>query len=474
MKQMTKEELIEYFIEQLGDNEILGQVITIGQIREKLDIIIEHVTYNEEEGNIVGSWNPLTRTINFDTRKKLLIREKGVIVHELLHALSTKIKIYEPSKIMIAMYGDLADSPMTIKCGLQFSEYIDKDYWAPIIDSVKNTSINEGITDLLAERITKVRNNYSYKTEKDIYKILSVIIGEDTILRKYFSEEISQEKSPEDIFREELIKKYGETLGEDINCDVKKVLILSDQLFNLDRNDELSLLNEYGKTLKGKTTKEIYATLESIIGKLLENTSDITTTINEVTIPLFYTGLDDKIFDLFVKSGQISNEPVFKRNAFYRIAHSRTSQKDMLDLFKKTKYRQIGEYYDVIDYRELYDKKGNQIIRYEEMYDSYLEGEELDSRFLDRINQDFPNINMEELQKKIKEKYTQYQDSMSGKGLEFYEYDMAVSVGKNIIRINYTGGRAGETVFPRDEFFLVNTDGSIEYIEPRGRTKIYR
>ena len=36
MKQMTKEELIEYFIEQLGDNEVLGQFMTIEQIREKL------------------------------------------------------------------------------------------------------------------------------------------------------------------------------------------------------------------------------------------------------------------------------------------------------------------------------------------------------------------------------------------------------------------------------------------------------
>lgn len=45
MKQMTKEELIEYFIEQLGDNEILGQVMSIEQIREKLGYIVKDVTY---------------------------------------------------------------------------------------------------------------------------------------------------------------------------------------------------------------------------------------------------------------------------------------------------------------------------------------------------------------------------------------------------------------------------------------------
>ena len=49
MKQMTKEELIEYFIEQLGDNEILGQVMTIEQIREKLNTIIKDVRYAEDK-----------------------------------------------------------------------------------------------------------------------------------------------------------------------------------------------------------------------------------------------------------------------------------------------------------------------------------------------------------------------------------------------------------------------------------------
>lgn len=472
MKQMTKEELIEYFIEQLGDNEILGQVMTIEQIREKLNTIIEHVIYKEEQGNIGGTWNPLTRTVSFNTRTKSSREEGEIIVHELLHALSTSIKIYEPSKTMMDIYGDLyydlMGTPMTVKSGLKFSQYHDPNDSEPIKDSVKNTSINEGMTDLLAEIITNVKND-GYKTEKDIYKILSVIIGKDAMLREYFSEDIREGQSPIDIFREELIKKYGETLGKDINCDVKKVLILSDQLFYLDRNDELNLLTEYGKTLKGKAAEEIYATLENIIDKLLENTSDITKTINEVIIPLFNTGLDDKIFDWLVKSGQISNEPVFKRNAFYSLAHSRISQQDILDFLKNTKYRQIGEYYDVIGNRKIYDREGNAISTYSETYDSFCEGEELDSCFLNRIKKDFPNINMEELQKRIKEKYIQYQDSMSGNGVEV---GMFVSVGKNSIRIGVTGGSID--VMPRDKFFLVNTDGSIEDIESRSRTKIYR
>ena len=69
MKQMTKEELIEYFIEQLGDNEVLGKIMTIDQIREKLNYMIKDVTYNKEIRNYMASWsyeNDGRGVINFD------------------------------------------------------------------------------------------------------------------------------------------------------------------------------------------------------------------------------------------------------------------------------------------------------------------------------------------------------------------------------------------------------------------------
>ena len=94
MKQMTKEELIEYFIEQLGDNEILGQVMTIEQIREKLQAIIKEVTYSDEIGNFVGQWKMESDgrgIVNFNLRKILPQEEKQIVVHELLHALSASI-----------------------------------------------------------------------------------------------------------------------------------------------------------------------------------------------------------------------------------------------------------------------------------------------------------------------------------------------------------------------------------------------
>ena len=94
MKQMTKEELIEYFIEQLGDNEILGQFITIEQIREKLKTVIRDVTYIAETENAEAHWEIESDgrgTINFDLEKILPEYERLTIVHELLHVLSTSI-----------------------------------------------------------------------------------------------------------------------------------------------------------------------------------------------------------------------------------------------------------------------------------------------------------------------------------------------------------------------------------------------
>ena len=161
MKQMTKEELIEYFIEQLGDNEILGKVMSIEQIREKLNYIIKDVTYNDEPGNSCGQWiidKDGKGTVKFDPKKILWYEESVTIVHELLHALSTSI---------IAKY-DFQNIGHFIrleqikeKCGLH---KISKIY---VLDSGGHKeggygaimAINEGMTDTLAELITGKQSN---------------------------------------------------------------------------------------------------------------------------------------------------------------------------------------------------------------------------------------------------------------------------------------------------------------------------
>ena len=93
MKQMNKEELIEFFIEQLGNNEILGKIISIEQIKNKLDYIIRDVTYEEDKQIYAdASWNPEPSgkgILNFNlNRIKTFEDYKKIIVHELLHALS--------------------------------------------------------------------------------------------------------------------------------------------------------------------------------------------------------------------------------------------------------------------------------------------------------------------------------------------------------------------------------------------------
>lgn len=128
------------------------------------------------------------------------------------------------------------------------------------------------MTDTLAEIITGV-NHDGYNTEKDIYKIIAIIVGEDTMLREYFSESISDENS---IFQRGLVEKYGDILGEDINTDLIKVLYLSDHLLNLNRNNVIHGLNENGKAIQGKTRDEIGNTLGNMIERIIDNEQDFT------------------------------------------------------------------------------------------------------------------------------------------------------------------------------------------------------
>ena len=198
MEQMTKEELIEFFIEQLGDNEILGKVMSIEQIREKFNYIIKDVTYNDEPGNCCGQWitdRDGKGTVNFDLKKIPWNQENVIIVHELLHAVSTSI---------IAKYNFDNQEQIKAKCGAlktstiyEMGRYTSRGVFQ---------AINEGMTDTLAELITGKQHD-GYTTEKDVYRILAIIIGQDTMLKKYFSDDVEQRILGEDPIKEELIKK---------------------------------------------------------------------------------------------------------------------------------------------------------------------------------------------------------------------------------------------------------------------------
>ena len=284
MKQMTKEELIEYFIEQLGDNEILGQVMTIEQIREKLQAIIKEVTYSDEIGNFVGQWKMESDgrgIVNFNLRKISPQEEKQIVVHELLHALSASI----------------ATKPRTTdtieKCGILYSAKYSINFWIPV---VKNMAINEGMTDFLAEQITNSKHN-GYIEEKSIYKVLSIIIGQDTLIKKAFGEDVDISQNGLDIFREEFIAKYGESTGNELNEIFKKVSALSDQLLDYKKREKIGELNIEGMIMRTQLKDEIFKTLDSMIETIFELEHDLNKKI-EMIIKLEKM-CDDQDTDLY-------------------------------------------------------------------------------------------------------------------------------------------------------------------------------
>lgn len=275
MKQMTKEELIEYFIEQLGDNEILGQVMSIEQIREKLNYIVKDVTYQDELGNFTGEWvideNGMG-TINFDVKKISLQTEKQIIVHELLHALSTTTVTSRESKGSLKRVKE--------KCGLHIRHmlYFMDDYGGKS-GYGENVAINEGMTDFLAEKITGVIND-GHNVEKGIYKVLTLIINQDTLIKKAFVEKVNATEEPLDILKQEFISKYGENMGIELNEQLKRISTLSDQLLALDRNDAIYGIDENGKKLHSQTKEELYSTLYSMVKSVLSRKRDLSNKID--------------------------------------------------------------------------------------------------------------------------------------------------------------------------------------------------
>lgn len=289
MKQMTKEELIEYFIEQLGDNEILGEIMSIEQIRTKLNNIIRDVTYKDEVmKGADASWRIQADgkgIVNFDLKKMPdngLVQKK-IIVHELLHALSANLQKY-PSGLQIE------------KCGLRNNFYVH----LAIVNETDflenhNEAINEGMTDTLAEMITGVTVQNGYDKERDIYKIVSIMVGKEAMFKKFFSDKALDTRVTTNTFKKELIAKYGDKLGAEINRGLRKVLQLSDLALNLKRRNEIDKLGELGKKIQGKIDNGIYKTLENMMMKVIENEPDIMKKVQDILVPGRFTGLNEKI-----------------------------------------------------------------------------------------------------------------------------------------------------------------------------------
>lgn len=542
MKQMNKKELIECFIEQLGNNEILGKVMSIEQIREKLNNIVKDVTYKDEPGNFSGECSIDKNgkvIINFDIRRISFLEKNVTIVHELLHALSTRsmsVKNYPG-------YQEIKEE----NCGIHLME----SRYFPDGGKMgigRNYAINEGMTDALAERITGNFHN-GYNTEKDIYKIVAIIVGEDNMLKKYFSEHVYEEKAL-NIFEEDMIEKYGINLGNKINDDLKKVFSLSDQLLDMDRTNLIHGLNEKGKELQSKIKYEIYDTLEKIISMVIEHEPDVMMRIQDILEPAFKTSLReqvsnrilgdlirsnefdfetklafmeyvsqarnsiipesivdnilfeldgsnnisaedklryflkfdntrysfksyerpyDKLYDLYVQSGKISEDKFSKRDIFKRYADIGNNEDKILLKMNDIKYRQIGEYYELCgDYaparNQVYDSQGKHIkseyIRY-----CRLDDEKLDILFFDGDSAEKAN----ELHKKIDKIFENIETNCKTDE----EYTSKIVVNGNMLKLLYRPIDIFSEGKKYCEYYVVDENGMLLQLEPRKRKKDY-
>lgn len=542
MEQMNKKELIEYFIELLGNNEFLGKVMSIKQIREKLNNIVDGVTYKVEPGNFAGGCSIDKNgkvIINFDPIKISYREEDVIIVHELLHALSIRsmsVKNYPG-------YQEIKEE----NCGIHLTE---SRYFSDgnKMESNRNYAINEGMTDALAERITGNLHD-GYNTEKDIYEIVAIIVGEDNMLKKYFSEHVYERNL--NIFEEDMKEKYGINLGNKVNDDLKKVFSLSDQLLDLDRIDFLQGLNKKGKELQSKTKYEIYATLEKIISMIIEHEPDAMMRIQDILEPAFKTSLReqvsnqilgdlirnnefnfetklafleyvsqaknsiipknivdnmlfeldgsnnlsaedklryflkfdntrysfkfyerpyDKLYDLYVQSGKISEDKFSKRDIFKRYADISNNEDKILLRMNDIKYRKIGEYYELCgDFEpalgQVYDSQGKHIKSERIRRYSKLDDEELDELFFDGDSAEKAN----ELHKKIDKIFENIETNFKTDE----EYTSSIVVSGNMLKLLYKPIKIFSEGKKYCEYYVVDENGMLLQLEPRNRTKNY-
>ena len=156
MEKMSKEQLIEWFVENYGSHPLLAQFISVEEIRQRLNENIKEVTYEPEQiENRNGSYNGEQGKINTDLQK---FATKDTFVHEILHALTYSKSEYSKTGLYIAKE---ASSPFEDAKGWSFLN-------------------NEGITDWLAEELTGIKNR-GYDREKTTVNILFGLIGKETV-----------------------------------------------------------------------------------------------------------------------------------------------------------------------------------------------------------------------------------------------------------------------------------------------------
>lgn len=376
MEQITKEKLIEIFLTQIGSNKILGNFLSVEQIEQKLQNDIKYISFNHSENIAHCHYTKQGElSVNFDLDKMNKNSEKdqkSVIVHELIHAISTG-------------HIDLNDGEFFTKVGKDKHQEFYR-------------ALNEGITNALEEEISQ-NETEGYKDEKNVYKLLLIMLDKDTIMKKFFQDINELEYAPgkleeiaSNMFRNELIKKYGNDLGEILNQNLAEIRDLSDNLNAIHKHEKKGPLQPKEIKEKIQTERNLYEAIKKVIEQLIENEQDPAKKIDImhkcaiIKHPTIKYDID-KVYDIYLESGRISNEPFDKRKLFKNLITKPCSYEEIGEILNMYRYyetedgyriRQVEGEIDALTDGLLFDKDGNLV------EEQYLTPDELDKITLRR------------------------------------------------------------------------------------------
>jgi len=314
MKKMSKEELIEYFIEELGDNKILGSAISKEQIRKKFNNSILKLTFDAEPLG-EGSWwmygiknsDTILGILNLDITKINKLNEdeqKMLINHELIHVIGTSVK--------------KSNNTIYYKNGFHlFTFSFDPENNSLTLVSEFNKGINEGITHILAKLIAGNDKISGYEDEQDCCTLLTILLGQNELLNIYCDNDIEKYFNADsyDIFKDLIFSKYGEDLGKQMNIYVRKILKLSDELHVLSYAEKLDKNNIKEQHKLKETLRNYFFELFQII---LDNEPNILKKI-EILKKCIPTSINKEVTQKVL--GELINDTTIDFNTKLNILH---------------------------------------------------------------------------------------------------------------------------------------------------------
>lgn len=84
-----KNEWIEIFIKEIKKNNVFEKYMSVSEIKNKLQSIVNYVEYGEADKERSGYWNRIEKYVRISKEKNVKTNGKRVLIHELIHALTT-------------------------------------------------------------------------------------------------------------------------------------------------------------------------------------------------------------------------------------------------------------------------------------------------------------------------------------------------------------------------------------------------